>query len=109
MADTLFDLSKYSPKLADSSVVAYPVKKTKARRREGRRDMEFTIKAQFVKAKPGVVIDEPVEEVKEETKKEETEKEEVKKEEVKKEEVKEEAKKDEPPKEATKEDKKDEL
>jgi len=104
MADTLFDLSKYSPKLADSSVVAYPVKKTKARRREGRRDMEFTIKAQFVKAKPGVVIDEPVEEVKEETKKEET-----KKEEVKKEEVKEEAKKDEPPKEATKEDKKDEL
>jgi len=99
MADTLFDLSKYSPKLADSSVVAYPVKKTKARRREGRRDMEFTIKAQFVKAKPGVVIDEPVEEVKEESKKEE----------VKKEEVKEEAKKDEPPKEATKEGKKDEL
>ena len=48
--DALSDLDKYSPTMADGAVLAYPVDKTKAKRYEGKRDMEFTIKAQVVKA-----------------------------------------------------------
>jgi hypothetical protein len=72
--DSLRDLAKYTPTPAEGAVVAYPVKKARARRGLGEREMEFTIKAQVLKAKPA---------------------EEPKVEEVKKEEVKEEVKKDE--------------
>ncbi|KAK3316916.1 hypothetical protein B0H66DRAFT_583330 [Apodospora peruviana] len=47
--EALSDIAKYSPKPTEGAVVAYPVKKTKAQRRQGKRDMEFTIKAQVVK------------------------------------------------------------
>lgn len=77
--DSLRDLAKYTPTPAESAVVAYPVQKTKAKRGLGERTMEFTIKAQVLKAK---LVDE-------------AKKEEPKVEEVKKEEVKEEVKKDE--------------
>jgi len=75
-------LAKYTPTPAEGAVVAYPVKKAKARRGLGEREMEFTIKAQVLKAKPA-----------EEPKAEELKAKEVKKE--VKEEVKEEVKKDE--------------
>lgn len=72
--DSLRDLAKYTPTPADSAVVAYPVQKTKAKRSLGERTMEFTIKAQVLKAKPAedVKKEEPkVEEVKEEVTKDE--------------------------------------
>ncbi|KAK0615553.1 hypothetical protein B0T17DRAFT_474298, partial [Bombardia bombarda] len=47
--DTLVDLSQYTPKVANGAVVAYPVKKTKANRDAGKREMEFTIKAEVLK------------------------------------------------------------
>ncbi|KAK3381823.1 hypothetical protein B0H63DRAFT_214299 [Podospora didyma] len=50
-ADAFQDAVKYTAKPADGSVVAYPTKKTKADRKAGKRDMEFTIKAQLLKAK----------------------------------------------------------
>jgi hypothetical protein len=46
------DLAKYSPDLADGAVVAYPVNKTRAKRAHNKRDIEFTVKAQVLKAKP---------------------------------------------------------
>jgi hypothetical protein len=84
VVDSLRDLAKYTPTPAEGAVVAYPVKKAKARRGLGEREMEFTIKAQVLKAKPA-----------EEPKAEEPKAEEPKAEEAKKEEVKEEVKKDE--------------
>ena len=83
LADWLKDLDKYSEKLADGAVVAYPVEKSRAKRGWGERDMEFTIKAQVLKAKPGVV-DEPAEEPK---KAEQPEAEETKTQESKKDEL----------------------
>jgi hypothetical protein len=49
--DTLLDTSKYTPKLAEGAVVAWPVKYGKANRKDGERDIEFTIKAQVLQAK----------------------------------------------------------
>lgn len=45
------DISKYSAKPADGSVVAYPTSKTKAKRSADKREIKFTIKAQALKAK----------------------------------------------------------
>lgn len=91
--DSLRDLAKYTPTPADGAVVAYPVQKARAKRSLGERTMDFTIKAQVLKAKPA---EEPKKEEPkvEEVKKEEV-KEEVKEEEVKEEEAKEEVTKDE--------------
>ncbi|KAK3349783.1 hypothetical protein B0T25DRAFT_249297 [Lasiosphaeria hispida] len=50
-AESLLDIAKYSAKLADGGVVAYPVKRTKARRGAKKRDIEFSIKAQVLKLK----------------------------------------------------------
>lgn len=44
--------------------MAYPVHKTQADRAEGKRDMEFTIKAQVLKVDDSVAEDEEVEGVK---------------------------------------------
>lgn len=60
--DTLLDTGKYSAKLADGGVVAYPVNKTKAKRSARKREIEFTIKAQVLKAKAGVEEGEDVKE-----------------------------------------------
>jgi hypothetical protein len=50
-AETLLDISKYSPKLAEGAVVAWPVSYAKANRKQDERDIEFTIKAQVLQAK----------------------------------------------------------
>ena len=47
----LLDTSKYSPKLAEGGVIAWPVKKGGANRKKDERDIEFTIKAQVLTAK----------------------------------------------------------
>jgi hypothetical protein len=49
--ETLGDTSKYSPKLSEGAVVAWPTKFTRAKRSQGKRDIEFTVKAQVLKAK----------------------------------------------------------
>ncbi|KAJ9132493.1 Glucarate dehydratase [Coniochaeta hoffmannii] len=49
--ETLLDTSKYSPKLAEGAVIAWPVKYGKANRKKDERDIEFTIKAQVLQAK----------------------------------------------------------
>lgn len=52
LADTLLDMAKYSPKLSDGGVVAWPVKYTRANRKRDERAIEFTIQAQVLGAKP---------------------------------------------------------
>ncbi|KAB5571754.1 hypothetical protein GE09DRAFT_1096759 [Coniochaeta sp. 2T2.1] len=49
--DTLLDTSKYSPKVADGAVVAWPVHHGRANRKKDERDIEFTIKAQVLQPK----------------------------------------------------------
>ncbi|OIW29284.1 hypothetical protein CONLIGDRAFT_413808 [Coniochaeta ligniaria NRRL 30616] len=49
--ETLLDTAKYSPKLAEGTVVAWPVKYSRANRKQDERDVEFTIKAQVLQAK----------------------------------------------------------
>lgn len=49
VADTLADISKYSPKLSDGGVVAWTAH-TKANRKAEERTMTFTVKAQVLKA-----------------------------------------------------------
>ena len=83
MLDALKDLAKYTPTPADSTVVAYPVQKARAKRGEGERQMEFTIRAQVLKAKPA----EETKKADESKKAEEPKVEEVKKEEAKKDEL----------------------
>ncbi|KAL2022248.1 hypothetical protein VTK56DRAFT_5858 [Thermocarpiscus australiensis] len=51
--ETLLDTSKYSGELRDGGVVAYPINHTSPKRSKGRRDIEFTVKAQVLKLKPG--------------------------------------------------------
>ncbi|KAK3947155.1 hypothetical protein QBC32DRAFT_97798 [Pseudoneurospora amorphoporcata] len=70
--ETLSDMTKYTAKPTDGAVVAYPVAKTQADRAEGKRDMEFTIKAQVLKVDESVPEDE--EESKESKESEEGEK-----------------------------------
>ncbi|KAJ4404086.1 hypothetical protein N0V85_004949 [Neurospora sp. IMI 360204] len=52
--ETLSDITKYTSKPTDGAVVAYPVDKTRADRAEGKREMEFTIKAQVLKVDDSV-------------------------------------------------------
>ncbi|KAK3486918.1 uncharacterized protein B0T23DRAFT_236974 [Neurospora hispaniola] len=52
--ETLSDMTKYTAKPTDGGVVAYPVDKTRANRAEGKREMEFTIKAQVLKVDDSV-------------------------------------------------------
>lgn len=47
-------MTKYTAKPTDGGVVAYPVDKTRANRAEGKREMEFTIKAQVLKVDDSV-------------------------------------------------------
>lgn len=56
--ETLLDITKYTAKPAEGAVVAYPVAKTQADRAEGKREMEFTIKAQVLKVDDSVPEDE---------------------------------------------------
>lgn len=56
--ETLSDITKYTAKPTEGAVVAYPVQKTQADRAEGKRDMEFTIKAQVLKVDESVPEDE---------------------------------------------------
>lgn len=49
-ADSLADLSKYGPELVDGGVVGWPTQFTKPARKEGRRQMRFTLKAQVLSA-----------------------------------------------------------
>ncbi|KAK1773091.1 hypothetical protein QBC45DRAFT_398334 [Copromyces sp. CBS 386.78] len=70
--ETLSDMTKYTAKPADGAVVAYPVAKTQADRAEGKRYLEFTIKAQVLKVDESVPEDE--EESKESKESEEGEK-----------------------------------
>lgn len=63
LADDLLDLAKYSPKLSAGNVVAWPVKYTRANRKRDERDIEFTIQARVLSAKPD---DTPETEVKDE-------------------------------------------
>ncbi|KAK5662275.1 hypothetical protein OQA88_8181 [Cercophora sp. LCS_1] len=72
-ADALLDITKYSATLADGGVIAYPIKKSRAKRDSGLRDIEFTIKAQTLKAKP----EDKTEKAKEEAKGEEAAKDEL--------------------------------
>lgn len=58
--ETLSDITKYTAKPAEGAVVAYPVHKTQADRAEGKREMEFTIKAQVLKVDDSVPEDEEV-------------------------------------------------
>ena len=64
--ETLADLTKYTAKPTEGAVVAYPVQKTQADRAEGKREMEFTIKAQVLKVDDSVAEDD--EQVKDEKK-----------------------------------------
>jgi hypothetical protein len=47
------DLSKYSSKLVDGGVVAYPVHYTWPKRGQGLRDIEFQVKAQVLQLNEG--------------------------------------------------------
>ena len=59
----LLNTSKYTPKPdTDGAVVAYPIRKTRAKRRAHRREMEFTIKANLLQLKEGAKFDD-VEEI----------------------------------------------
>lgn len=59
----LLNTSKYTPKPdATGAVVAYPIRKTRAKRRARRREMEFTIRADLLKLKDGAKFDD-VEEI----------------------------------------------
>jgi hypothetical protein len=62
MPDIMSDIEKYSPKLVDGGVVGYPTRKTRAKRWVNKRDAEFTVKAEVLKAKPvkAKSIEEPV-------------------------------------------------
>jgi hypothetical protein len=55
------DLSKYSAKLADGGVIAYPVDYTLAKRSKDQRDIEFQIKAEVLELKAGGDAEETVE------------------------------------------------
>ncbi|KAL2127607.1 hypothetical protein VTI74DRAFT_10432 [Chaetomium olivicolor] len=48
--DALLDLEKYSGELADGGVVAYPVNRTKPNRWLDKREMEFKVQAEVLKA-----------------------------------------------------------
>ncbi|GAB1316468.1 hypothetical protein MFIFM68171_06678 [Madurella fahalii] len=72
--DSLLDTSKYSAKLADGGVVAYPINWTWAKRGQGKRDIEFRVKAQVLKLKPGENAVEDAEEVVEKTEAEKVDK-----------------------------------
>jgi hypothetical protein len=50
-SETLLDTSKYTAKLAEGAVVAWPVKYSNANRKKDERDIEFTIKAQVLQSK----------------------------------------------------------
>ncbi|KAM0279206.1 hypothetical protein ACHAQH_004751 [Verticillium albo-atrum] len=50
-ADTLEDLSKYSPDAVDGGVVAWPISHSRPNLREKKRDIEIVIKAQVLKTK----------------------------------------------------------
>lgn len=52
-AEPLSDLSKYSAKLVDDGVVAYPVHYTFAKRGQNKRDIEFQVKAEVLKLNEG--------------------------------------------------------
>lgn len=60
--DPLLDTSKYSAKLVDGGVIAYPVNWTWAKRGQGERDIQFRVKAQVLKLKPGEDAGEDAEE-----------------------------------------------
>lgn len=53
-ADTLADLSKYSPKLVDGGVVGWPTDRSRPSRSKGLRKMDFTLKARVLKAQADV-------------------------------------------------------
>jgi hypothetical protein len=61
----LSDLSKYSEKLVDGGVVAYPVSHTKPRRFQDKRDMEIEITAEVLKLNEGEDAEEADEKVEE--------------------------------------------
>ncbi|KAK3998142.1 Glucarate dehydratase [Cladorrhinum sp. PSN332] len=57
------DLSKYGPQPVNGGVIGYPIHHTKPRRAQGSRDIEFTLKAEYLELKEGEVeepIPEPV-------------------------------------------------
>ncbi|KAM0333964.1 hypothetical protein ACHAQA_000982 [Verticillium albo-atrum] len=49
--DALVDLSKYAPDAADGGVIAWPISHSRPNLREKKRDIEFVVKAQVLKAK----------------------------------------------------------
>lgn len=66
LADTLLDTSKYSPKLSEGGVVAWPVKHTTANRKKDEREMEFTVRAQVLKVKADGTADDAADDGKDE-------------------------------------------
>ena len=56
-ADTLLDLQKYTPKIADGAVVAWTTSHTSLDRMLDKREIEFTVKAQVLMAKAGAAKD----------------------------------------------------
>lgn len=55
--ESLMDLSKYSAKLADGGVIAYPINYTGPKRSDGKRDIEFTVKAEVLELKAGETVE----------------------------------------------------
>ncbi|KAK4162898.1 Glucarate dehydratase [Cladorrhinum sp. PSN259] len=69
------DLSLYGPQPKNGGVIGYPIHHTKPRRAQGSRDIEFTLKAEYLQLKEGEVEEAVPEAVAEETEKaEETKK-----------------------------------
>ena len=61
--ESLMDLSKYSAKLADGGVIAYPINYTGPKRSDGKRDIEFTVKAEVLELKAGETVEQAAETV----------------------------------------------
>lgn len=66
------DLSKYGPKPKNGGVIGYPIHHTKPRRAQNSRDIEFTLKAEYLQLKEGEVEEDVPEPVAEKTEKVET-------------------------------------
>lgn len=52
------DISRYSPALVDAGVVGWTTDHTTPSRREGLKQMKFTVKAQLLDIKPEVPVNE---------------------------------------------------
>jgi len=57
------DLSKYGPKPKDGGVIGYPIHHSKPKRSQGFRDIEFTLKAEYLQLKEGEVEEDVAEPV----------------------------------------------